>query len=190
MRVIQTQTTTMSDSSRAPNRHAIQLPDSPEELIRIVRTPPVGHGEELLWANSMRAAAASELGMRGDPKAVPALMEALSDHNYVCTVASLALARIRPPEAIDALVTILADSKRFWVPRGAAAVALGRFGSAAHSALPALRKALKYKCRSRNETWDWRAQAAVKDAIQHITEPEAPCSLENKGYLFEMWGIY
>src|SRR5215468_4855980 len=118
---------TTINRSRASNQRRIQLPDSLEELIRIVRTPPKGEGEELIWADTVRGAAASALGVRGDPKAVPALMEVLSDDNYVCTCAVLALGRIRPPKAIDVLVAILGDRERFWVPRGAAAIALGRF---------------------------------------------------------------
>ena len=180
----------MRDASKAQNALRFQLPDSLEELIRIVRTPATGDAEPRMEADNLRGIAATELGKRGDPKAVPVLLEALADANYVCTCAALALGQIKHPDSIDALVAVLSDGNKFWVARGAAAVALGEFGAAAHSALPALKRALKYSCSALGDTWDRRAGDAVKDAIRRIRDPLASSSLHGKGFRFEMWGIY
>jgi len=138
-----------------------------------------------------RASAADALGALQDPAAVPALIEALSDPNYVCVCAANALAQIKDSRAVEPLVGVLQDTNKFWVPRGAAAVALGRLGKLAESALPALRNALQYDCTNENdEKWDLRAREAVEDAILHITNPSAECSLKGRGYRFEMWGMY
>jgi HEAT repeat protein len=137
-----------------------------------------------------RASAAEALGTVGDPQAVPALIAALSDSNYLCVCAAGALAQIKHPDAIPHLVAVLEDRNRFWVPRGAAAVALGQFTEAARSALPALQRALTYDCEEGGENWDPRAREAVDDAIGHITDPSAPCRLKGRGCRFEMWGIY
>jgi len=140
--------------------------------------------------NDPRASAAKALGSLGDPIAVPALIDALRDPNYLCVCAASALAQIKHPHAIPHLVAVLEDSNKFWVSRGAAAVALGQFGEGAGSALPALQRALAYDCDESGEKWDLRAREAVEDAIVHITDPSAPCRLKARGYRFEMWGIY
>ena len=173
-------------------REAVQspVPDSLAALIEQLRTPAATDPEEEITASSLRGQAASALGERRDPLAVPALIEALADPNYVCTCAALALGKIKHPDAIDALVAVLSDGDKFWVPRGAAAVALGDFGTAAHSALSALKKALRYSCSTADETWDGRAREAVKDAIRRITAPATPSALHGKGFRFEMWGVY
>lgn len=122
-----------------------------------------------------------------DRSAIPALVQALNDPNYRCVCAALALGEIGDPRAIPHLLKVLNDKERFWVPRGAAAVALGLLGQAAAEALPALEEALTF---GPDEKWDIRAREAVEDAIGHITNPNAPCRLKGRGYRFEMWGIY
>ncbi len=141
-------------------------------------------------ASSLRAEAADELGALCDPAAVPALIEALSDANYVCVCAALALAQIKHSDGVEPLVRVLEDSDKFWVPRGAAAVALGLMGELARPALTALTKACEYDCNVPGEKWDLRAREAVEDAIRHITNPSAGCSLVGRAPRFEMWGIY
>jgi len=91
---------------------------------------------------------------------------------------------------VEPLIAVLQDHDKFWVPRGAAAVALGDLGEMAAAALPALREALKYDCDGAGENWDLRAREAVADAIAHISDTEAVCSLKGKGYRYEMWGIH
>jgi HEAT repeat protein len=137
-----------------------------------------------------RATAADALGSLGDPAAVPALIEALKDSNYLSVCAAAALAKIGDFRAVDALTAVLKDTNKFWVPRGAAAVALGKLGEASIPALPALREALEYNCDTSGEKWDLRAKEAVADAIAHISDKNAVCSLMGKGYKYEMWGIY
>jgi len=152
--------------------------------------PAATDPEKQYWVSSLRGHAASALGEHRDPLAVPALIEALADPNYVCTSAALALGNIKHPDAIHPLVAVLGDGNKFWVPRGAAAVALGDFGTAANSALSALKKALRYSCSRAHETWDERAREAVEDAIRRITDPATPSALHGKGFRFEMWGLY
>jgi len=137
-----------------------------------------------------RASAAEDLGALGDPAAAPALIEALSDPNYVCVCAAMALAQLKHPDAVAPLIRVLVDTTKFWVPRGAAAVALGRMGELGRPALAALTKACEYDCEHAEDKWDLRAREAVEDAIRHITEPSAPCSLIGRPPRFEMWGIY
>ena len=137
-----------------------------------------------------RASAADDLGALGDPAAVPALIEALNDPNFVCVCAALALAEFKHPDAVQPLIRVLEDRDKFWVPRGAAAVALGRMGELAKAALPALKKAREYDCEHAEDKWDMRSREAVDDAILHIVEPSAPCSLLGKAPRYEMWGIY
>ncbi len=137
-----------------------------------------------------RAKAADALGRLGDASAVPALIAALNDPNYVSVCAARALARIRHPGAIEPLVAVLEDENKFWVPRGAAAVALGELGEIARPALAALQRALQYDVSGTGEAWDMRAREAVEDALTHITDSTAPCSLKGQGYRFEMRGIY
>ena len=137
-----------------------------------------------------RASAADDLGALGDPTAVPALIEALSDPNFVCVCAAMALAQLKHPDAVEPLIRVLEDSEKFWVPRGAAAVALGRMGELGRPALAALTKACEYDCEHAADKWDLRAREAVEDAIRHITDPSAQCSLLGRPPRFEMWGIY
>jgi len=135
-----------------------------------------------------RAGIADVLGLIGAPSAIPALIEQLADANYVCVSAALALGRMRDPRAVAPLAGVLADEQKFWVPRGAAAVALGELGALAEPGLPALERALDYPD-GRGETWDERAREAVEDAIARI-RTGAPTALTGKGSRYEMWGIY
>jgi HEAT repeat protein len=118
------------------------------------------------------------------------LIEALNDPNFVCVCAAMALAQLKHPDAIAPLIRVLEDTSKFWVPRGAAAVALGRMGELGKAALPALTKALEYDCEHGADKWDLRAREAADDAIRHISEPSAACSLLGRPPRFEMWGIY
>jgi HEAT repeat protein len=74
------------------------------------------------------AAAATALGELRDPAAVPVLIDALSNPNHLCVSAALALGKIAHPSAVEPLIGVLRDANKFWVPRGAAAVALGDMG--------------------------------------------------------------
>jgi HEAT repeat protein len=134
--------------------------------------------------------AADALGAMGDPSAVPALIGALADPNLLCVSAAMALGKLRDPRAIGPLVEVLCDTNKFWVPRGAAAVALGNMGRVAESALDALRTALGHDTTNSGENWDERAHEAVVDAIQRIQNPSAPSMLTGRGYRYEMWGMY
>ncbi len=162
--------------------------DSTHRLIEILQGPEEPEGPN--QAAYRRSAAADALGSLGDPVAVPALVEALKDKNYVSVCAAAALAKIRDPRAVEPLIAVLQDHDKFWVPRGAAAVALGELGEMAAAALPALRQALEYDCDGAGEKWDLRAREAVADAIAHILDGKAACSLKGKGYRYETWGIY
>jgi HEAT repeat protein len=139
---------------------------------------------------SARASAADALGEMGDANAVPALTAALADQNYLCVCAALALGKIGGPEVIGPLIEVLKDKEKFWVPRGAAALALGNLGKEAEPAVPALTEALDYDIHNAGESWDERAREAVVDAIRRIEDPSAPSMLKGKGYRYEMWGVY
>lgn len=135
-----------------------------------------------------RAGIVDVLGLIGTPSAIPVLIEQLADANYVCVSAALALGRMRDPRVVAPLAAVLADEQKFWVPRGAAAVALGELGALAEPGLPALERALRYPDGG-GETWDERAREAVEDAIARI-RTGAASSLTGKGSRYEMWGIY
>lgn len=156
-------------------------------LIGVVRngTRPDGAGDP-----DVQAEAAAALGGIGAREAVPCLVEALRDKNYLCVCAALALGRIKDASAVAPLVGVLMDVDKFWVPRGAAAVALGNLGMLAESAIPALTTALEYDPEAPGETWDLRAREAVVDALSRITDPASPSSLTGKGFRYEMWGIH
>ncbi len=157
-----------------------------DELIRTITQDT----QDGLAAIGVRAKAASALGAMGDEAAVPVLIDALEDENYLCVSAALALAKIGDPRAVAPLVAVLSDSNKFWVARGAAAVALGNMGKSAESAVSALSAALKYRKIWARESWDERAREAVEDALNRIQNPGAKSMLTNRGYRFEMWGIY
>jgi len=159
-----------------------------QALIGKLRAQPKSYFD--IEAMMSRASAADDLGALGDQAAVPALIEALSDPNFVCVCAAMALAQLRHPDAVEPLIRVLEDTTKFWVPRGAAAVALGRMGELGRAAVPALRKAREYDCERAEDKWDLRAGEAVEDAIRHIIEPSAACSLIGRPPRFEMWGIY
>jgi HEAT repeat protein len=162
--------------------------DPTPRLIEILQGPEEPEGPNQVAYR--RSAAADALASLGDPVAVPALVEALKDKNYVSVCAAAALAKIRDPRAVEPLIAVLRDQAKFWVPRGAAAVALGDLGEMATAALPALRESLEYDCDGAGEKWDLRAREAVADAIAHIADASAVCSLKGKGSRYEMWGLY
>ncbi len=162
--------------------------ESVTALIQMLVEPP--ESKDPLLINWSRGRAARALGSLGDPIAVSPLIEALKDPNYVCVCAAMALAQINHPDAIGPLIAVLEDTNKFWVPRGAAAVALGQLGEIARPALPVLQRALQHDGHGAGEKWDSRAKEAAADAIMHITDPTSPCSLKGKGHRFEMWGIY
>jgi HEAT repeat protein len=135
-----------------------------------------------------RASMIDALGLLRHPGAIPALLAYLDDSNYLCVCAARALGRTDDPAVVEPLARVLADSRKFWVPRGAAAVALGDLGAAATPALPALESAL-HNAVGRDETWDERAGEAVADAIARIRAPGTPSALTGHGSRYEMWGI-
>jgi HEAT repeat protein len=135
-----------------------------------------------------KAEVVKALGALQHPAAVMQLIQLLDHPNYLCVVAASVLQRIGDERTIEPLIQVLRDDHRFWVPRGAAAVALGHFGPSARTALPILQEALSY--RAEGDTWNDRAQEAVSDAIQHLSDPKTPRLLQGKGYLYEMWGLY
>ena len=139
--------------------------------------------------DARRAKAAEALGALADVAAVPALIRALDHPNQVCVAAALALGRMRARDAIEPLRAVLDDDHKFWMPRGAAAVALGRIGPAAEAALPSLRRVLELDDLTHGTSWDARAHEAVVDALAHITDPTAPCALEGKGQRYAVWGF-
>ncbi|HUC43012.1 MAG TPA: HEAT repeat domain-containing protein [Candidatus Sulfotelmatobacter sp.] len=137
-----------------------------------------------------RADAAKALGALRAAEALPALIESLADPNTLCVAAALALAKLGDRAATAPLVAVLLDANKFWVPRGAAAVALGNLGRVAADAVPALETALTFVPDEENENWDGRAREAVADALRRIADPSLPTSLKGKGYRYEMWGIF
>jgi HEAT repeat protein len=139
--------------------------------------------------DASRAAAAESLGALGDHSTVPALIRALMHPNQVCVAAALALGRMRASEAIEPLRAVLEDNHKFWMPRGAAAVALGQIGAPAEVALPSLRRALELDFVAHGTSWDARAHEAVADALAHITNPAAACALQGDAQRYAMWGF-
>ena len=136
-----------------------------------------------------RAPLIDALGALGDPAAIPILIENLKDGNYLCVSAARALGRMKDARGVDPLVALLTDERKFWVPRGAAAVALGDLGALAQSSVPALQSALAYRTDG-GETWDERAREAVEDSLERIQHPGSESKLTGKGSRYEMWGIY
>jgi HEAT repeat protein len=139
--------------------------------------------------DASRAAAAEALGALGNVAAIPALIQALSHPNQVCVAAALALGRMTARDAVEPLRAVLEDNTKFWMPRGAAAVALGQIGALAEPALPTLKRALELDFFSPGTSWDARAHEAVADALLHISDPSAVCLLEGKGERYAMWGF-
>ena len=158
------------------------------ELVGMVGAKPPDNVQDP--DSDLRAVAASALGKIGNEKSVPCLLGALHDNNYLCTCAALALGEIGDAGAVEPLSRVLRDRDKFWVARGAAAVALGNLGKLSKSALPFLCEALDYDCENSGEMWDIRAREAVEDAINRINNPSVKSKLEGCGYRYEMWGIY
>jgi 3-hydroxyacyl-CoA dehydrogenase len=136
-----------------------------------------------------RAAMLDALGEVREPSSLPVIVEYLATPNYLAVSAARALGRIDDPRAVQPLVGVLSDGDKFWVPRGAAAVALGDLGAHATESLPALRAALAYPTDD-GENWDERAREAVEDAIARIETPGTHTTLAGKGARYEMWGVY
>jgi HEAT repeat protein len=162
---------------------------APPSLDVLVQRLAATEGKDSRTLDASRAAAAQALGAMGDHAAVPALIQALSHPNQVSVAAALALGRLGAREAVEPLTAVLADDTKFWMPRGAAAVALGHMGTLAESALPTLTRALEIDVLSSGTGWDVRAHEAVADAIHHIKDPSAECTLRGKGQRYEVWGI-
>ena len=177
----------------APKSDTKHTSETRDQLIRTLLDNEEAPEQDLRKSfemDSIRADAADALAVLGDFEAVPALVKALEHPNYVCVAAALALGRLGDSAAIQPLIAVLQDDQKFWVPRGAAAVALGMMGSTARPALDALKEALKFEKVSGDEKWDERAREAVEDAILRINDPKAESRLTGKGYRYEMWGIY
>lgn len=131
----------------------------------------------------LNAIAASALGEIGDQSSIPCLINALADSNFLCVQSAMALGKIGDEQVVSPLIEVLQDKNKFWVPRGAAAVALGNLGKQAE-------EALLYDYEENTEKWDLRAHEAVEDAIQQIKNSDHKSKLTGHGYRFEMWGIY
>lgn len=164
-------------------------PKPKPNLAQLLATLAATEGDDSRTLDARRTAAAAALGELKDPAAVPALIGALAHPNQVCVAAALALGRLRAEASVAALQAVLEDEHKFWMPRGAAAVALGQLGAAAAAALPALRSALTLDYRSSSTSWDALAHEAVADAITHITDPGAACALEGKSPRYALWGF-
>ena len=121
--------------------------------------------------------------------AVRVLISALEPEGFRAVTAALVLGRLGSERAVKPLARLLASEGRFWVERGAAAIALGELGPKAVAALPELRSALSNATKA-DESWDERAREAVEDAIARIERPGTPSQLTGKGARFEMWGIW
>jgi HEAT repeat protein len=147
-------------------------------------------GKDSRTLDANRAAAAQALGALADVTAVPGLIQALSHPNQVCVAAALALGRISHADAVMPLVAVLEDENKFWMPRGAAAVALGQMGAVAQAAVPALTRALALDVLAPGTSWDVRAREAVEDALRHLSTPSAECLLKGQGQRYAMWGIH
>jgi len=177
------------DEDRYSISDLIELIQTPCGLLRASESEVIERAKAVERRGFSRKDAIEALASSGDPRAVPVLIEALNDSDGF-VYAGRALAKLRDARAVQPLIDVLRDHDKFWVRRGAAAVALGNLGDIAIPALPALREALQYECEGAGEKWDLRAKEAVADAIAHILDPSAPCSLKGKGYRFEMWGTY
>jgi HEAT repeat protein len=130
------------------------------KLIEIITNVDYGNAKEI----SAAANAATALGSLRARDGVSALIGALRDGNYLCVCAAGALGKIGDHRAVAPLVSVLRDQSKFWVPRGAAAVALGDLGTIAVNALPALEEALTFSMQGNVKNWDQRAEDAVRDA--------------------------
>ena len=145
---------------------------------------------DMMAIESEQSDAISILGVYKIKEAIPMLLERLNHENYLCVCACSALARIKDSTAIRPLLEVLMDEDKFWVPRGAAANALGSFRELAKEVLPEMEKALDYDVSSFGEKWDQRAKDAVEDAVNKIKDPNYKTKLRGKGFKYEMWGIY
>ena len=165
------------------------VPSAQRNLAQLLQKLAATEANDSRTLDASRAAAAEALGALGDVTAIPALIQALDHPNQVCVAAALALGRMASREAVEPLRAVLEDNSKFWMPRGAAAVALGQIGTLAEAALPALKRALELDIHTPGTGWDTRAHEAVADAVQHITNPTATCMLEGKGQRYAMWGF-
>ena len=161
-------------------------PPNLEQLLQALAATEASDSRTL---DGTRAAAAQALSALGDSAAVPGLIRALSHPNQVCVAAALALGHMKARDAVAPLSAVLEDSTKFWMPRGAAAVALGQMGALAEAALPALRRTLELDSMASGTSWDARAHEAVADAIKHITDPSAACMLQGDAQRYAMWGF-
>lgn len=108
------------------------------------------------------------IGSTGHPGGLELLLPFLAHPNYLSQRAAHALGDLGDERAVMPLAEMLADENKFWVPRSAAAHALGQLGVPAREALPALYKAKSYDTKNAGEKWDERALHAVEEAIARI----------------------
>jgi HEAT repeat protein len=144
----------LKDPSAEVRRHAagaIKNTSRPKRRAR--RTPPLRLTEEQ-HALGMRvlikklrssggaydrAAAARSLGTRKDPSAIPPLLKAMNDHDFVKAAAAKALAKLNVAEAGPLIMKCLTSDNVDL--RTASAYALEEFGR--RTSIPALREALR-----------------------------------------------
>jgi HEAT repeat protein len=118
------------------------------------------------------------MGPRGSV-AVPALIEVIRSENYtwrdefIVAAAIEALAKIDPSAAVPVLVAVVDQSERRISESAAALRALGRLGTAALSAVPALRARMQVAQRGFNELIAfalWQIGVRSSDVIENIAE--------------------
>jgi HEAT repeat protein len=81
------------------------------------------------------------IGSVGGPGAFEALLPFLSHPNHLCQCAAGALGELDDPRAVQPLAYVVADKSKFWVPRSAAAGALGELAVHARCAARFVRSA-------------------------------------------------
>ena len=153
-------------------------------LIQVLRaeTRPGSMAQSVLHSE-----VATALGVISARGAVPVLIRALQNRSHLCVCAALALGQLEDESAVSPLVEVLMDQDASWVPRCAAAVALGRLGKLAEPAVPSLTTALEFKTAAPGEHWDPRAREAVADALARIADPAAASASTNYEFQYEIW---
>ncbi len=124
------------------------------------------------------------IGSIGHSGSLELLLPFLAHPNYLSQRAAHALGDLGDARAVMPLAEVLADENKFWVPRSAAASALGQLGVLAREGLPALHKAKSYDTKNAGEKWDERALHSVEEAIARI-ESGAEHQPSARGFVFE-----